>query len=61
MAVTASQSTLSGLPRRLVQDGIVTEEAVLEANDAARKAKEPLVSYLVANELADSRAVAVAA
>jgi len=61
MAVTASQSTLSGLPRRLVQDGIVTEEAVLEANDAARKAKEPLVAYLVANELADSRAVAVAA
>lgn len=61
MAVTASQSTLSGLPRRLVQDGIVTEEVVLEANSAARKAKEPLVSYLVANELADSRAVAVAA
>jgi len=61
MAVTASQSTLSGLPRRLVQDGIVTEEAVLEAADAARKAKEPLVSYLVANELADSRAIAVAA
>ncbi|MGI9202712.1 MAG: type IV-A pilus assembly ATPase PilB [Woeseiaceae bacterium] len=61
MAVTASQSTLSGLPRRLVQDGIVTEEVVLEANDAARKAKEPLVAYLVSNELADSRAVAVAA
>jgi type IV pilus assembly protein PilB len=61
MAVTASQSTLSGLPRRLVQDGIVTEEAVLEAADAARKTKEPLVSYLVANELADSRAIAVAA
>ena len=39
MAVTASQSTLSGLPRRLVQDGIVTEEAVQEAAEAARKAK----------------------
>ncbi len=61
MAVTASQSTLSGLPRRLVQDGIVSEEVVLEANNAARKAKEPLVAYLVSNELADSRAVAVAA
>ena len=61
MAVTASQTTLSGLPRRLVQDGIVSEEVVLEAAEAARKAKQPLVAYLVGNELADSRAVAVAA
>jgi len=61
MAVTATQSSLSGLPRRLVQDGIVSEEAVQEAIEKARKAKTPLVSYLVANELADSRAVAVAA
>jgi type IV pilus assembly protein PilB len=61
MAVTASQSVLSGLPRRLVQDGIVTEEAVQEAAEAARKAKEPLVSYLVDKEMADPRAIAVAA
>lgn len=61
MAVTASQSNLSGLPRRLVQDGIVTEETVQTALAASRKAKEPLVAYLVANELAESRAVAVAA
>jgi len=61
MAVTASQSTLSGLPRRLVQDGIVSEEDVLQATEAARKARTPLVSYLVSNDMADSRAVAVAA
>jgi type IV pilus assembly protein PilB len=61
MAATASQSNLSGLPRRLVQDGIVTEEAVQDASKAAQKAKTPLVAYLVANELADPRAVAVAA
>jgi type IV pilus assembly protein PilB len=61
MAVTATQTNLSGLPRRLVQDGIVAEEAVQEAAVAARKAKTPLVSYLVANDLADSRAIAVAA
>jgi type IV pilus assembly protein PilB len=61
MAATASQSNLSGLPRRLVQDGIVTEEVIQEATEAARKAKIPLVAYLVANEKADSRAVAVAA
>jgi len=61
MAVTASQSTLTGLPRRLVQDGIISEEDVLEAAEAARKEKVPLVAYMVGNELADSRAVAVAA
>jgi type IV pilus assembly protein PilB len=61
MAVTASQSILSGLPRRLVQDGIISEEDVVKATEAARKSKEPLVSYLVDNEMADSRAIAVAA
>ncbi|MDH3439738.1 MAG: type IV-A pilus assembly ATPase PilB [Gammaproteobacteria bacterium] len=61
MAVTASQSNLSGLPRRLVQDGIVTEEVIQKATEEARKAKEPLVSYLVENEMADSRSIAVAA
>ena len=61
MAATASQSSLSGLPRRLVQDGIIAEDAILEASEAARKAKKPLVAYLVAEELADSRAIAVAA
>jgi type IV pilus assembly protein PilB len=61
MAVTATQSVLSGLPRRLVQDGIVSEEAVAEAAGAARKARTPLVSYLVEHDMADSRSVAVAA
>ncbi|MDA0679095.1 MAG: type IV-A pilus assembly ATPase PilB [Proteobacteria bacterium] len=61
MAVTASQSPLAGLSRRLVQDGIVSEEVVLQAAEAARKSKLTLVAYLVANEMADSRAVAVAA
>ena len=44
-----------------MQDGIVSEESVQEAAVAARKAKTPLVAYLVANDLADSRAIAVAA
>ncbi|HEX9853170.1 MAG TPA: type IV-A pilus assembly ATPase PilB [Woeseiaceae bacterium] len=61
MAVTASQSTLTGLPRRLVQDGIVSGQGILDALEAARKARSPLVAYLVANDLADSRAIAVAA
>jgi len=61
MAVTASQSILTGLPRRLVQDGIVSQENIQKAMEAARKAREPLVAYLVANEMANARAVAVAA
>ena len=61
MAATASQTTLSGLPRRLVQDGIIGEQAILEAAEAARKDRLPLVPYLVSHELAESRAIAVAA
>ena len=61
MAVTASKSILSGLPRRLVQDGIVSEDDVLQAAEAARKEQKPLVAYLVDHEMADARAVAVAA
>ena len=61
MAVTASQSTLTGLPRRLVQDGIISEEEVQKASEAARKEKMPLVAYMVSKELADSRSIAVAA
>ena len=61
MAVTASQTNLAGLPRRLVQDGLISEEKLLEATDAARKQKLPLVPFLVNEELADARAIAVAA
>ncbi len=61
MAATASQSNLAGLPRRLVQDGIISEEQLQEAGEAARKERLPLIAYIVGQELADARAVAVAA
>jgi len=61
MAVTASQSILSGLPRRLVQDGIVGEDDILKAQEAAKKERVPLVAWLVSHDMADSRAIAVAA
>ena len=61
MAATASQTNLAGLPRRLVQDGIVSEEQLHEATEQAKKDKVPLVAYLVNEDLADSRAIAVAA
>ena len=61
MAVTASQTNLAGLPRRLVQDGIISEEHLLTATDAAKKEKMPLVAYLVSRDMADAREIAVAA
>ena len=61
MAVSATQNVLAGLPRRLVQDGLISEEQLLEATDAARKEKVPLVAYLVNEDIANARAIAVAA
>ncbi|MDH3363922.1 MAG: ATPase, T2SS/T4P/T4SS family, partial [Gammaproteobacteria bacterium] len=61
MAATASQSNLAGLPRRLVQDGIIAEDQLQEASEAAKKERLPLIAYLVSAELANARAIAVAA
>ena len=61
MAATASQSNLAGLPRRLVQDGIISEDQLQEATEAAKKEGLPLIAYLVGADKADSRAIAVAA
>jgi len=61
MAVTAPSTALSGLPRRLVQDDIVAEEAMLEALQEAKAAKATVVEYLVEQNLANAQSVAVAA
>ncbi len=61
MAVSATTSPLAGLSRRLVQDGIIDEEAVLTAIKAARKMKIGLVPYLVTEIKADPRQIAIAA
>jgi type IV pilus assembly protein PilB len=61
MAAPASQSNLAGLPRRLVQDGIISEDKLVDATEAAKKEKVPLVAYLVNQNLANARAIAVAA
>ncbi len=61
MAATAPLGPLTGLPRRLVQDGVVSEDAVIEALEAAKGKKTSLVAYLVANELGEARSIAVAA
>ncbi len=61
MAVSATSAQLTGLPRRLVQDGIVTEDICLQAVEDAKGAGQTLVAYLVDKELADPHKVAVAA
>jgi type IV pilus assembly protein PilB len=61
MAVTATTTPLSGLPRRLVQDGIIDETAVTQAVEDARAKKLGLVPHLVASEMADPRSIAIAA
>jgi len=61
MAVSATSAPLTGLPRRLVQDGIIDEEAVLAAVKEARSRQISFVAYLVESEQADSRKIAIAA
>jgi len=52
---------LGGLARRLVQDGLLSEEQANTATEAATAAKRPLVSHLVREDLVSARDVAVAA
>jgi type IV pilus assembly protein PilB len=61
MAVSATQGTLSGLPRRLVQDGIVTEDGLASVMKEAQRSGAGLVPILVARQLGEPRQIAVAA
>jgi len=49
------------LPRRLAQDGVVPEDALIQALDETKQNNESLVAYLVSNELGDPRQIAIAA
>jgi type IV pilus assembly protein PilB len=61
MAVTAAQGPLTGLPRRLVQDGVVSEADLMAALEAIGGKSSQLVPHLVANRLGDPRQIAIAA
>ncbi len=58
MAATNPNFVLNGLARRLVQDGLVSEDGATQALEGARKKKIPFVTYLVENKIIASRAVA---
>ncbi|MFO7859476.1 MAG: type IV-A pilus assembly ATPase PilB [Ectothiorhodospiraceae bacterium] len=61
MATANPTAKLSGLPGRLVRDGLIQDEEAREACEAARKARQPLVAYLVENKLVTARDLAHAA
>ena len=61
MVATATDIKLRGLPRRLIQEGVISEEALHSASTEARKEKISLVSYLVGRQMADPTDVALAA
>ncbi|MCH8551350.1 MAG: type IV-A pilus assembly ATPase PilB [Natronospirillum sp.] len=51
-------TVLSGLGKRLVDRGIITEDRLKDAQQTAARDKTPLVAYLVQNSLADARSLA---
>ena len=61
MATNNSNVTLTGLARRFVDDGLLDESVAKDAFLQASNHKIPLISYLVQNNLADSRRLAFAA
>lgn len=61
MATSVSLAILTGLPRRLVTDGILDEAGMMKAIMDAREAKSSLVDYLIGEEIADSATLAFAA
>ncbi|MCF6209553.1 MAG: type IV-A pilus assembly ATPase PilB [Gammaproteobacteria bacterium] len=58
MATAGSQVILSGLARKLIQDGHLDEAAAEKAQAAAETKKMPLVSYLVEQKLTDGNIIA---
>jgi type IV pilus assembly protein PilB len=61
VAAGSLRAVLSGLPQRLVQDGLVDETAMLDAIANARERKTHLVSWLVSHDMAAARDIAIAA
>ena len=58
---SAAKMALGGLPQRLVQDGLLDEAAMLDAMASARERKVHFVTWLVTQNLASARDIAIAA
>ncbi|MEJ0098641.1 MAG: type IV-A pilus assembly ATPase PilB [Pseudomonadota bacterium] len=61
VANSGNRSGLTGLPQRLVQDGVISEEDAVTALAAAREKKSHFVTQLVGSGVAKPRTIAEAA
>ncbi len=61
MATPSSQMMLSGLARKLVMDGLLAEADAVKAQEQSTRKKVPYVTYLVENNLVNSKKLAIAA
>lgn len=61
LALSGPRSTLGGLPQRLVQDGVVDEQAMQAALQLAGERKTSFVTQLILNSAAKARDIAIAA
>lgn len=61
MATTNMKVALSGLARKLVSDGLLTEEDAVKATEGAQKDKTPFVTYVVENKMIGSLELATTA
>ena len=59
--MSAKPKPISGLARRLIQDGLIELEAAEKYSLEAAKARRPLVSYLVKENIVSAEAIAAAA
>jgi type IV pilus assembly protein PilB len=61
MATPSSQMMLSGLARKLVVDGLLSEADAIKAQEQSTRKKVPYVTYLVENNLVNGKKLAIAA
>ncbi|TVT58534.1 MAG: type IV-A pilus assembly ATPase PilB [Sedimenticola thiotaurini] len=61
MATATQKIALSGLPRRLVEDNLLSEEIAQKSILECAKKRQQFVTYLVDNKLLDSESIALSA
>ena len=60
-ATSATRGANIGLPEKLVQDGLLDEAQMADAQRAAKESRQNLVSYLVSKNMVDAREIAITA
>ncbi len=61
VAGAARNASNIGLPEKLVQDGLLDEASMADAQRAAKENRQNLVTYLVAKNIVEAREIAIAA